>query len=253
MGEQLKNPPLIEAVCEFTFSEIEWDWAIPGMLYDRVKVEFPNRKEVRGVGLEILSGTPECAKPVFTSAPERIQFLSEKGETLVQIGQNKLSVNKKAPYQTWAEYTKSILSVYNVFSDIIGGFKLDRIGLRYINMMEINYGNSIKDFLVVFPSFPKPLEKSFAKFHQRYEISYNMEEDGVDGILIHQTGIVSPVESPQENRLVLDLDFLNHNIADVRASFVSERINYIHEIVETAFVESLNPDFYLTLRDAGER
>ena len=52
------NAPLLEAICELRFVPgAPWDWTIPGVLYERVKGEFPS-KRTRGsvqVGVEIVT------------------------------------------------------------------------------------------------------------------------------------------------------------------------------------------------------
>ncbi|MGQ0654564.1 MAG: TIGR04255 family protein [Betaproteobacteria bacterium] len=44
MPKKYKNPPIIEAICEFRFSETSpWDLTIPGLIYELVKDKFPKR------------------------------------------------------------------------------------------------------------------------------------------------------------------------------------------------------------------
>lgn len=48
MGEIFKNPPLVEAVCEFQFHpESKWDWTVPGLLFEKISGEFSERAEMR--------------------------------------------------------------------------------------------------------------------------------------------------------------------------------------------------------------
>lgn len=54
MGEILKNPPLVEAVCEFQFvPESKWDWTIPGLLFEKIGKEFSERTEVHRLGVTV--------------------------------------------------------------------------------------------------------------------------------------------------------------------------------------------------------
>jgi hypothetical protein len=36
---------LIEALCEFQFADGEWDWTIPGLVYQQIKHEFPIKRQ----------------------------------------------------------------------------------------------------------------------------------------------------------------------------------------------------------------
>src|SRR5437667_2265720 len=41
------KPPLIEAVCDFRFSSSQpWDWTIPGLLYEQIRDNFPNKTQI---------------------------------------------------------------------------------------------------------------------------------------------------------------------------------------------------------------
>jgi uncharacterized protein (TIGR04255 family) len=60
MSNEYKNPPAIEAVCEFRLSpETEWDITIPGLIYERVKEKFPIKEQRTFQNVEISSeGSP---------------------------------------------------------------------------------------------------------------------------------------------------------------------------------------------------
>ncbi len=47
MGDKkYANPPIAEVICEF-FLDQDWDWVTPRQLYDLVKDDFQEKKEVR--------------------------------------------------------------------------------------------------------------------------------------------------------------------------------------------------------------
>ncbi len=46
MSRKYKNPPVVEALCEFQFiSDKSWDLTLPGLIYERVKSEFPVKQQ----------------------------------------------------------------------------------------------------------------------------------------------------------------------------------------------------------------
>lgn len=46
MGRKYRNPPLIEALCEFQFVPTQpWDLTIPGFFYEKVKNDFPAKQQ----------------------------------------------------------------------------------------------------------------------------------------------------------------------------------------------------------------
>ena len=53
MGRRYKNPPIVEALCEFEFiSSQPWDLTIPGLIYEKVKDEFPDKRQQIGIGVQ---------------------------------------------------------------------------------------------------------------------------------------------------------------------------------------------------------
>ena len=47
MGKKYLNPPIVEAVCEFRFtSDTQWDLAVSGLLYKKIKDDFTNRMKI---------------------------------------------------------------------------------------------------------------------------------------------------------------------------------------------------------------
>ena len=54
MGRRYKNPPIVEALCEFEFiSSQPWDLTIPGLIYEKVKDEFPDKRQQIGKGFNL--------------------------------------------------------------------------------------------------------------------------------------------------------------------------------------------------------
>ncbi|MGH7598840.1 MAG: TIGR04255 family protein, partial [bacterium] len=50
MGKHYKNPPLLEAVCEFKFQpHSSWNPAVPDLIYEKVKTQFPQREAMNGL------------------------------------------------------------------------------------------------------------------------------------------------------------------------------------------------------------
>jgi len=54
MGKKYKNPPLVEALCEFYFIPQQlYDLTIPGLFYDEIKEDFPEKQEQWGIGSKL--------------------------------------------------------------------------------------------------------------------------------------------------------------------------------------------------------
>jgi len=244
MGETLKRPLLVEALCEFIFAaNSSWDWTIPGQLYARIGDEFSERVQLQGLHLEVQTSPASRPVAAVQSGPERLQLKRANGSAMVQVGEHLLAVNHLRPYPRWEDFRALIVRVLREYQAIVGVGDLHRIGLRYINQIELPLsGFNLQDFITLDPPLTGGLDRPLRGVYQRYELDYS----DPTGILIHQTGIQTIDE---RRNLVLDLDFGSTQVEHLRGTDQVEGwLDQAHEHVYQAFRSSLNADFYETLR-----
>ena len=244
MGDNLKKPPLIEALCEFRFDPSSpWDWTVPGRLFDKIGQEFSERAQVQGLGVQIQIGPGPAPAAHLSTGPERVQLKRPDGSAMVQVGPNLLAVNQLRPYPQWEAFRDLIMRVFSTYRDVTDTISLSRIGLRYINQLELPEGPvQVGDFITLKPPLVGPLDRQLQGFYQRYEI---LQEAPV-GVLVHQTGI----QKAEERRVIIvDLDFGSHEVTNLQdAGAVEAWLDSAHERVEEAFIASLNPVLYEKLK-----
>lgn len=156
MGEhtrQLKYryPPIVEAICEFRFSkETNWDPTVPGLVYDRVKDQFPNKETKLGQAIELKADESGFRQNIVPS--QRFVMLAEDRKSLIQIGQHVLSINHLKPYPGWEYFKPKIRLAFETLNDITNIQGIDRIALVYIDKIEIP-GKEIKleDYFKFYP------------------------------------------------------------------------------------------------------
>ena len=182
MGEKLKSPPLVEAVCEFRFAPAgSWDWTLPGRLYDRIGSEFSEKDELEGIAVEVAAGKTEIAQ-----APDRLQMKRKDGSALVQVGPHMLAINHLPVYPGWEAFRDLALRIYSSYLEICSDAPIERIGLRYINRIPLlGTEFNLEDYMTLDPPLTGALQRPLAGFYQRYELQH----DAPPGLLVHQTGI----------------------------------------------------------------
>lgn len=240
MYEPLARAPLVEAVCEFRFDPSdEWDWTVPGRLYDRIQDRFPRREQVQGVGFTLQLGEgPQPAMPSVQGGVERVMMSREDGSAQVQVGPNQLIVNHRLPYPGWAGFRALIERVLGLYLDLVPSSS-QRVGLRYIN--QIPYPSEeevfpIGSLITLDPPIPPEIDRPLGNFYQRYELLH----DEPRGALVHQTGMQLTPE--QRHVLILDIDFGSLPGAAPDASEAGPWLQNAHDRVEEAFRASLNPE-----------
>jgi uncharacterized protein (TIGR04255 family) len=250
MGAPLAAPPLVEAICEFRLAPgSAWDWAIPGLLWERLQADYPTRKQL--FEQVIVVGTAASSSPsVPTPMPpiERLQFFSTDESRLVQVGPNLLAINQVRAYPGWDEFRRRILAVVSAYSGLAAPTTVARIGLRYINRLPLPTDGKVRleDWLTLMPTFPPVLERPLSGFMQRYEL----REDGMKGRLSLTMGLnVGVAGSAQEGLgLVLDLDGHTEAPPKFIDSEIGAWLDKTHDRIGEAFLASLQPKILDQLR-----
>jgi uncharacterized protein (TIGR04255 family) len=130
------NPPIIEAVCEFRFgTDTKWDMTIPGIMYGEIQKEFPHVEQRTLQDINLPEDTSGKGTRINTITLAR--FLSEDKKRLIQVGPRILSINQLKPYGTWPEFKSLIEYALNTLSQKVVLNSVQRIGLRYVNRIEI--------------------------------------------------------------------------------------------------------------------
>ncbi len=230
MGRRYKNPPIIETLCEFQFEPgPPWDLAIPGLVYEEVRDDFPKRRQVRAIETNILTGPESVEQQVRTT--DRMQFLREDERVLIQVGLNMLAVNHLRPYPTWSEFLPLIRRGFEAYCEAAGPEGIRRIGLRYINRIEIpGQCIELEDYFEFRPFVGPQLPQDFGPFIVGIQVPY--EDPG--GTLRLQLANAS-IKTPDTVAVMLDLDYFLVRPGEVPLDHVFEWVDVAHSRVEVAF------------------
>ncbi len=93
MKRKYQNPPIQEALCEIFFSQPEWDNTMPGLFYEQIKKDHPNKTQIKQLNVEVSVGDNKRAAK-FSDNEDRIQFRNTDGSQIVQLASNLLVVNQ---------------------------------------------------------------------------------------------------------------------------------------------------------------
>jgi uncharacterized protein (TIGR04255 family) len=195
MGKRYVNPPIIEAVCEIRFTpDQKWDFTIAGLLFEKVKNEFPSKGQA-------------ALGAINRPLAELAVFSSEETKTSIRVGSQlpMLSIMKQKPYSSWIEFKPRIEKAYNELKAIDGvEIKgIQRIGLRYINLIEIPQETvQLEDYFEYAPYLGERLPKELRTFLLGSEFNFS---DGRDVCRV-QLASALPSQTGQY-RANLDLDY----------------------------------------------
>jgi uncharacterized protein (TIGR04255 family) len=230
MEKKYKNPPIIEALCEFQFVPgQEWDLTLPGLIYERVKDQFPDKQQQIGIGIEFRSTEKGLEHRVEPKAP-RIQFHKKDKTALIQIARDLLVINQLRPYPTWRGFKPLIANAFQVYREIANPKGFKTIGLRYINKLPFNTESvKLEEYFNFYPDIPKDLPQTHANFISRVEILYLNNRDRLIITISSAPPEVSGVS------IILDLNYIMIIKEGIPIEAYEEWLEQAHTAVEKAF------------------
>jgi uncharacterized protein (TIGR04255 family) len=232
MGKKYKNPPIVEALCEFQFVPTQlWDITVAGLLYEKIKDEFPLKQQQVGFRVAVQPGEGEVPEQKIEFTPPRMQFFNNDKNSLVQIGPDLLTVNYLKPYPTWEKFKPLILKILGKYIDIANPKGFRRIGLRYINKIDFDQHEIVlMNYFNYYPSIPNNLPQTLKTFQATVEIPYDNERDTLRLTL----GTLIP-EKPDTFSLMLDLDYIMVLPEGIALNEVSNWLEDAHTKIDNAF------------------
>lgn len=230
MGKIYKNPPIIEALCEFQFEpDSSWDLVIPGLIYEQLRDAFPKRRQAKQLAVDV-SASPEGVEQQVRTT-NRMQFLREDEKALVQVGPHLLAVNHLKPYPSWKEFVPLIERGLRTYCDVVDTDNIHRVGLRYINRIEIpGQGINLADFFKFYPFLGPNLPQEYGSFMVGIDVPY---EDSRDILRLQLTR--TSVETPDTIAILFDLDYSLVKPGEVALNDVFEWVSVAHHHIEEAF------------------
>jgi len=136
VGRKYANPPILEAVCELRFGDdTQWDLTIPGLVYEKIKEQFPHREQRLVPRIEVKNSEEATEQRIFTE--RRMFFLADDRRTSVQVGPRVLAINRLKPYEGWERFKPAIKAAWEAVVSTAAPGTITRMGLRYINRIEV--------------------------------------------------------------------------------------------------------------------
>lgn len=224
------NPPIQEAVCELHFdpplvSDVEGLTTFRSVWAD----EYPNQKIVEEQHVEFQI-SQEDVKTERKPKGHRLICRSANGSRLVQLSGTFLAINHLKPYAGWKEsFREDILLQASRFLEAAGDRKIRRVGLRYIDKIDIPEAPAVWEnwFQFKLPVPPLPDGKTTG-FQMQFR------NDLPDGRRLVINVVTSPPSSPGTSSVVLDLDATWEG-SPVEFPALAEILETVHTPLGSAF------------------
>lgn len=201
----LNSAPVVEAVLELR-CRVDMDWhetSVMAMLTSRL-TDFPHCESMKRMKTEMRLG-PDVG-PVHTSEDlgwvgARFQSADEK--QIVRYERDVFAFSQLSPYPGWDTFAQRAMDLFAVVAPAESAIEIARVGLRFINRIELIDGAQPENYLVSVPRAPEGVSLSIDGFlHQ--------EKFGVPGYdyAIQMTRTLQPpaIERGTTAGLIIDID-----------------------------------------------
>lgn len=231
-----RKPPVIEALCEIYFAGSSWDDTVPGAFYERVKSDFPQKRQRTIQEAQITLG-PEQAAAGVRQLPPWMQFVSDEKQRMIQLAQDLLVVNQLAPYPHFEEWEPDVYQTLRIYRELAQPRNVVRLGLRYINRVLIPEKQiRMEDYFTIYPNLPQRLGDIHGSFLVRVEVPQSAQ-----GHTVVITFGTAPPPPPQDaaQAFMLDLyDILVTN-APVDEDVIKREVRCAHDNIVVAYEDSI--------------
>lgn len=198
------NPPIQETICEVHFDLAE---PLPLQRIELLKnvwfAEYPQQKVVqeRSVNFHL---SPEGIQTKEGNLGHRLICKTADGKRLVQLSGLFFAANQLRPYPGWEEaFRDTILQRSQDLQKAIGPLKFKRVGLRYINRIDVPQVPLVwEEWFQIKLSVPK-LSGSKQK---EFQMQFRQELSESRRFIINLATLVSP--DGKVSPVILDLDLI---------------------------------------------
>lgn len=144
------HPPIVEATIEIR-SDSTLTRDNQQKIVTKIKHDYPDVLEINQLDVRI--GLDSSGMEM---KPEGFRLSSKNQTSIAMILPYSIAVSRLAPYPGWDSFYEDVMSVWKKWRQIQKVIPINRIGVRYINRIDvpINAGSNtinISDYLTVFP------------------------------------------------------------------------------------------------------
>lgn len=221
--------PITEAVIELRFSE--------DLSFEDIQKRIDKFKKLYPQESRTVAFTGEMSERGFSGTQEPIGIRLSTGDELqvLVINKNNFTVSQLAPYVGWDNFFARFIRDLDLFLDKFGNKNFVRIGMRYINRVDVPLERvTVSDYLRVYPEIPdlgKVTAKSFA-LQSTQDLG-----DGQFGVTLQTANVDSPV--PGAISFLLDIDLFTNNEVPRRRDRLVEVMHSMREIKNQVFEASI--------------
>lgn len=245
---KLSKAPIVEAVIELrvrTTSPVEVSRLLA--LRDSLKSTYPKSRDLHMFAASINIDDPENVKQGVEAQHSGVRLETEDGMWVIQCKLDGLSVSRMAPYTDFDSLLDRTKRVWNLYVPAAGATAVVRLGVRYINRIELPAEPvDFDDILTAGPKIPPDMPQLFSEYFGRVVVP--MLDDSATVAIVQAFGPGAPSPNAGLPGLVIDIDAVSDRTMKADAVDIWECLHTLRRVKNMAFFNSLTPSFLETLK-----
>lgn len=179
-------------------------------------------------------GTPQSA---FRSMWSGLSYKSTDNHKITQFNLQGMTLSRLKPYRNWKDIFTEAMRMWAVYENIFKPASIARIGLRYINNMDIESEANLHNFIRQSPAPPADGMPLLGFMHQN---SYAIAGHPYVANIIT---LLRPIFVPAQSRgLVLDIDVFTKDEIPVEQNILEKALQEMHDVKNRIFFNLITPD-----------
>ena len=205
----LPKAPIVEAAISWQAAPVEsFD---PKRLHESLKEKLPEYPQVTPqveVSLEH-HVSPEGSRTSQSHAWQAFQVAKQNEPYVAQFRKNGLVVSRLQPYERWSTFRDEALRLWRVYAEIAVPPEIQRLGLRYINLVAVDSLDAANAYLRKPPAFPgNPIGDGLPLAQFMHQSRFEIPGHDLQLNLV-QTVQPAPPGSKHELNLIVDFDIFS--------------------------------------------
>ncbi|WP_263458901.1 TIGR04255 family protein [Bathymodiolus japonicus methanotrophic gill symbiont] len=197
------RPPITEAVIEVRVNHTLKEENV-NKIVKKLQSIYPNKSTVNNLSINI-TPQPEGGDQLnVNSRPEAYHLVSDDQINIAIVSSNSLAVSQLAPYQGWEAIHKNFVEAWKIWKRVSSSHPISRIGVRYINRIDIPLQDEkkidLEEYLTFNPQVPILSDLPMVA----YLMQITQPIDSLWSVNITSKGIQSPLVNNLS--LLLDVD-----------------------------------------------
>jgi len=218
-----KNAPLVDAIFEIRFPGEPVVENRRDIFFEKIRIDFPN------------VFVPNVQPGVFP-ALEPYQYMNDEKSMTIMTAINRFSISTKK-YTGFNSFKEKIIELTKKFNESYNLKNINRVGVRYINVIPFVSNNGIiplKDYLNIEFKLPDPIPNDFKNLNLAF--TSKIETGSIT------TKIASmKSEKGADEALLLDFDFAKDS--DLKMSNIKRYLEEGHLITKKLFEEFITVEY----------